>query len=136
MIRRTIGVGLSLAGVACALTLVFLSMRAVMDVGGFCAEGGPFQIDQHCPQGVPGILIGSIWGGVILAFVYIFLAVGGGIPSFAALLWPALFLSLAGTSSTTRSARQSRAVASFGDGWCAASSSCSWAGCRSSSPFR
>lgn len=94
MIRRTIGVGLSLAGVACALTLVFLSMRAVMDVGGFCAEGGPYEIDQHCPQGVPGILIGSIWGGVILAFIYIFLAVGGGIPSFAALLWPALFLSL------------------------------------------
>ena len=28
-------------GLAMSLTLVFLSMRAVMDVGGFCADGGP-----------------------------------------------------------------------------------------------
>ncbi|MGH3084442.1 MAG: hypothetical protein ACRDNP_10380 [Gaiellaceae bacterium] len=40
MVRSTIAIGLSLAGVACGLTLVNLSMRAVMDVGGFRAEGG------------------------------------------------------------------------------------------------
>ena len=92
--RTTITIGLSLAGVACGLTLVYLSMRAVMDVGGFCAEGGPFDIETHCPQGVPGIMVGGLLGGLVLAFVYVGVAVWRGIPSFAMLLWPALFLSL------------------------------------------
>ena len=30
---------LSLAGVACGMTLLFLGMRAVMEIGGACAEG-------------------------------------------------------------------------------------------------
>jgi hypothetical protein len=94
VIRPTITIGVSLAGVACALTMVYLSMRAVMDVGGFCAEGGPFVIEQHCPQGVPGVLIGSLWGGIILAGIYVWQAWRHKVPSFAGLLWPALFLSL------------------------------------------
>jgi hypothetical protein len=94
MIRPTIAIVLSLAGVACGLTLLYLGMRSVMDVGGFCAEGGPFVIEQHCPQGVPGVMVGSILGGLVLAFVYVGTAVWRGIPSFAGLLWPALFLSL------------------------------------------
>jgi hypothetical protein len=94
VVRSSIAIGLSLAGVACGLTLVYLSMRAVMDVGGFCAEGGPFVIEQHCPQGVPGIMVGSILGGLVLAFVYVGIVFAKGIPSFAMLLWPALFLSL------------------------------------------
>ena len=94
MFRNTLAIGLSLAGVACGLTLVYLSMRAVMDVGGFCAEGGPFVIEQHCPQGVPGIMVGGLLGGLVLAFVYVGVALWKGIPSFAMLLWPALFLSL------------------------------------------
>lgn len=69
-------------------------MRAVMDVGGFCAEGGPFEIETHCPQGVPGIMVGGLLGGLVLAFVYVGVAVWRRIPSFAMLLWPALFLSL------------------------------------------
>ena len=32
---------LGIAGVAAGITLLFLGMRAVMDVGGMCAEGGP-----------------------------------------------------------------------------------------------
>lgn len=94
MIRPTITIGLSLAGIACALTLVYLSMRSVMDVGGFCAEGGPFEIETHCPQGVPGVMIGSLWGGIILAGVYVWQVLRHRVPSFTGLLWPALFLSL------------------------------------------
>jgi len=60
VLRATIFIGLSLAGVACALTMVYLSMRSVMDVGGFCAEGGPFEIETHCSQGVPGVMIGGL----------------------------------------------------------------------------
>lgn len=85
---------LSLAGLACALTLVFLAMRSVMNVGGFCAEGGAYNIRVHCPQGVPGIMIGSIWGGLILAFAYAVVAARWKIPSLVHLAWSALFLSL------------------------------------------
>ena len=50
------------AGLAMCLTLIFLSMRAVMDIGGFCAEGGPYVIETHCPDGVPLLLVGGIFG--------------------------------------------------------------------------
>ena len=36
---------------AVALTWAYLAMRAVMDVGGTCAEGGPYEIAQPCPDG-------------------------------------------------------------------------------------
>jgi Short C-terminal domain len=94
VVRRTVVIALSVAGLACALTLVFLAMRSVMNVGGFCANGGPYVIRQKCPQGVPAILVGSIWGGFILAFVYGWYALKSHVPSFTGLLWPALFLSL------------------------------------------
>ena len=41
----------SLAGVAAGLTALFLGMRRVMEIGGFCAEGGPFVIQHPCPEG-------------------------------------------------------------------------------------
>ena len=94
MLRRTIWIALTLGGVACALTIAFLAMRSVMNVGGFCAEGGAYKIRQHCPQGVPAVLVGSIWGGLILAFGYVWQVLRGGVPGFSMLLWPALFLSL------------------------------------------
>ena len=94
VLRPTVWVVLATAGVACALTLLFLGMRSVMGVGGFCAEGGPFEIRQHCPQGIPGIMVGSIWGGMVLAFASVAAAARYRVPSLAALLWPGLFLSL------------------------------------------
>ena len=93
-LRATFWVVLSLAGVSAALTLLFLGMRSVMGVGGFCAEGGPYDIRQHCPQGIPGVMVGSIWGGLVFAGIYAWQALKNGVPSFLALLWPALFLSL------------------------------------------
>jgi hypothetical protein len=91
---HTLAIAVSLAGVACALTLVYLSMRSVMNVGGFCAEGGAYNIRQHCPQGVPGIMTGSIWGGLILVFAYAVIAARWNVPSLLILAWSALFLSL------------------------------------------
>lgn len=84
------------AGLAMCLTLVFMGMRAVMDVGGFCADGGPYQIQTHCPEGVPLVMTGGIFG--LFAFgglmVWRGTVLGGPYAGLVALAWPALFLSL------------------------------------------
>lgn len=82
------------AGVAAALTMLYLGMRSVMEIGGACAQGGPFVPRRPCPQGVPAVMVGSIWGGLILAGLYIWRTSKVQAPSFAGFLWPALFLSL------------------------------------------
>jgi hypothetical protein len=78
-----------------ALTLLILSMRAVMGVGGSCAEGGAYVIQQHCPQ-----------GSAYFAPLSIFLMLGSAVWYFAArrrfgqgphwgyFFWSALFVSL------------------------------------------
>ena len=40
----------------------FLSMRVVMDVGGSCADGGPYVSAQSCPGGAG--FIGAVLGVV------------------------------------------------------------------------
>ena len=90
----TVLVFVSLALVAASITVVFLAMRAVMEIGGVCAEGGPYVPRQPCPDGVPLLLIGGLWTGIIFAFVYVWQTVRLRVPSFAWALWPALFLSL------------------------------------------
>ena len=82
------------AGAACGVTLLFLGMRAVMDVGGYCASGGPYVIATPCPKGIPLIMIGSVWGGLIFAGIWAWRAVKARVHSLVLLLWPALFLSL------------------------------------------
>jgi len=55
-VRRPPVVRVSLL-VLCLLALgvgtawLYFPMRAVMDVGGYCAEGGPYVIETHCPEG-------------------------------------------------------------------------------------
>jgi hypothetical protein len=81
-------------GFTFCLTLLFLSMRAVMDVGGFCAEGGPYEIRTPCPEGVAWIIPVSIFGGILavgISFLGVF-SEGGPRPYVFA--WSALFLAL------------------------------------------
>lgn len=73
---------------------MYLAMRAVMLVGGFCAEGGPFEIRQHCPKGVVGFMFGGIWGGLIMLGIYLWQTSKHHVPNLVYLAWPALFLSL------------------------------------------
>ena len=84
----------SLFLVSAGITSLYLGMRAVMDIGGACAEGGPFVPVRPCPDGVPLLMIGGIGIGMVAAFVYGWSSLGAGIPSFVGLLWPALFMSL------------------------------------------
>jgi hypothetical protein len=87
---------LGVALLAACLTLVFLAMRAVMDVGGFCAEGGPYQIETHCPEGVAVVLPLAIFGGIGAAALMGWkgVLIGGSYAGLLALAWPALFISL------------------------------------------
>jgi hypothetical protein len=80
--------------VSAALTVVDLAMRSVMEIGGACAEGGPFVPVRSCPTGVPALLVGGIWLGLVFAGLYVWQSFRHAVPSLAGLLWPALFLSL------------------------------------------
>ena len=84
-----------LAGLAASITLLFLGMRAVMDVGGVCAEGGPFEIRQQCPEGVTWVILISIWAGLLSAGVCMWQALKHDVSNLVAFAWPALIFSLA-----------------------------------------
>ena len=88
-----------LAGIALgtmSVTLLFLGMRAVMDVGGACADGGPYVSAQPCPRGVPLAMIGGMFGlfGAAGLIVWFGSQIGKGAAAIVALGWPALFLAL------------------------------------------
>ncbi len=95
--RAVVLLAVASAGLAGCITLVFLAMRAVMDIGGACADGGPFVPVQPCPDGVPLLLVLGVFG--LFGFGALgFLAgarIGGGWVAVPLLAWPGLFLSLA-----------------------------------------
>jgi hypothetical protein len=79
-----------------SITLLFLGMRAVMDVGGACADGGPYVSAQPCPNGVPLAMVGGMFGlfGAAGLIVWFGSRIGKAAASIVALGWPALFLAL------------------------------------------
>ena len=97
---RAIG-GLLVAagGLTACITLVWLSMRAVMNVGGACADGGPYVSAQPCPEGVALAMIAGVFGlfGFGALGLWAGAVVGGGWVGLPLLAWPGLFLSLGWT---------------------------------------
>ena len=75
------------------LTWTYLGMRAVMDVGGTCAEGGPFVIEQPCPDG-SGLLVLGIPVALIAMFAASIVAVMLKAPTLLFPFWVGLFGSL------------------------------------------
>jgi hypothetical protein len=97
-VRRAIGailIVITAGGVVMALTTLFMSMSTVMDIGGTCGSGGPYEIAHPGPGGVAGLLPGAIWGGLIFTGLYVLVCAKFKVPSFVSLIWPGLFLSLA-----------------------------------------
>jgi hypothetical protein len=76
---------------ALCLTILFLAIRAVMEVGGACATGGPYEIATPCPRGAWMFPV-SIFGGLASALALAVTAGDG--PRLWTLAWTALFLSL------------------------------------------
>ena len=71
-------------------------MRAVMDVGGACADGGPYVSAQSCPDGsTPALLLGIfglfLFGGIGAVYGSRLGGIWAAAPLFA---WSGLFLSL------------------------------------------
>lgn len=86
----------SVFGLTACVTVIFLSMRAVMDIGGACASGGPYVPVRPCPDGVPALMtIGMLglfgFGGLGL---WAGAQVGRGWAALPLLAWPGLFIGL------------------------------------------
>lgn len=92
VLKAAIGLG----GMTMCLTLVFLAMRAVMGVGGACADGGPYVSAQSCPDGsTAGLLLGIfglfLFGGISMIYAGRLGGIWGAVPLLA---WTGLFASL------------------------------------------
>lgn len=94
--RNLLLVCLAAFGLAACITFVWLGMRAVLDIGGACADGGPFVPVQPCPDGVPFLLMTGVFGlfGFGALGINAGVQVGGDWAALPLLAWPALFLSL------------------------------------------
>lgn len=94
--RAAVALAAGLMGMSAAITLMFLATRAVMAVGGSCAEGGPYVVATPCPEGAPAALFLGIF--VLLgswALVGWFgPGVGGFWGSAGVLGWSGLFIAL------------------------------------------
>ena len=94
VVRKAIFLTLGTAIFIFCLTLLYSSMRAVMDVGGACASGGAYEIRQACPKGVGWVVPISIFG-MFFAGIFTFLGVfSDGGPRPYVFAWSALFLAL------------------------------------------
>jgi hypothetical protein len=94
VVRKAIFLTLGTVLFVGCLTLLYQSMRSVMDIGGFCASGGPYEISHECPKAVGWVVPVSIFG-MAFAGIFTFLGVfpeGGPRPYVFA--WSALFLAL------------------------------------------
>jgi hypothetical protein len=94
LVRKVVLTFLSLTVIVASITVLFIGMRAVMDIGGSCASGGPYVVANPCPEGVGWMLPVSIWVGLLSVAFYLGNDHGLPGPKVIMLAWPALFLSL------------------------------------------
>ncbi len=91
-VRGLLWVFLFVAGLAACLTIVFLTMRQVMAIGGACSTGGAYVSARACPQAI-WLMPVAIIAGLACLGLYLFRR-PAGTGNIALLAWPALFLSL------------------------------------------
>lgn len=94
IVLKVVNTFVGVALVTACLTVLFLCMRAVMDVGGACGSGGPYVIAVECPSGIGWLMPLSIFGGLASVGWLVFWNAGLPGPKVAMLVWSALFLSL------------------------------------------
>lgn len=81
------------AGFAASLTGLYVGMRDVMEVGGFCARGGPYVIGTECTDGQVILMVVSVLGLLVFWGVHAAGTSLGGRSAFATslLMWGAIF---------------------------------------------
>ena len=89
-ITKWILLGIGSFLLAGGITLAFFGMQSVMDVGGFCAQGGPYEIRQECPDTSWTLFVGVI--AAIFGAGFMVAGTMRGGPRLVLLGWPALFL--------------------------------------------
>jgi hypothetical protein len=66
-----VGTALAAAGVAASITAVYLGMRDLMvESGGACASGGPYEIANQCSSGQVALLSGGIVAMLVFAALH------------------------------------------------------------------
>jgi hypothetical protein len=80
--------------IALAITWTYLGMRAVMDIGGACASGGPYVSVQPCPAGSDVLISVGIPLLLLATFAASAAAWTLGAPTLILPMWVALFGSL------------------------------------------
>ncbi len=94
-LKPVLALAVGVGGMALCITIVYLAMRAVMDVGGACADGGPYVSANPCPDGVPMAMIVAIFGLFGFGGLALVGASGtGGYGWIPLLAWTGLFASL------------------------------------------
>lgn len=94
MVRRVVTLYVSVLLMLLMMTWVYLSMRAVMDIGGTCGSGGPYVVANPCPDNVAVFMTLGIPVMLISAFVGSAAAMGLGAPNLLLPMWWLLFGSL------------------------------------------
>lgn len=74
--------------------MLIMAALAVINVGGYCAEGGPYVIAQHCPRGSAVVLSAGIPLLFLVGFLYV-MAKPLSWPPTIGWLWPVLFVGMA-----------------------------------------
>lgn len=94
LLVKSLATFVGVATIAACLTVLFLGMRSVMLVGGACASGGPYVIENPCPKGVGWMIPVSILLGLVAVGWTLVWSHGLSGPQLLGFAWPALFLSL------------------------------------------
>ena len=94
--RVAVGAGavVGAVGFTAALVAATRAMNEIMvETGGACASGGPYEIAQPCPEGTIAMLVGGILGGMVFALLLVgcSAALGGSVLGLSLLLWGATF---------------------------------------------
>jgi hypothetical protein len=90
LIRLTV-LSVCVALIGLAITWSYLGMRAIMDIGGACASGGPYVPVQPCPAGADVMLSVSIPLLLLATFAATAVAVWLGAPTLLLPMWVLLF---------------------------------------------
>lgn len=93
LIRLSV-LAVTVALIGLGTTWTYLGMRAIMDIGGACASGGPYVPVQPCPAGADAMLSVGIPILVLAAFGASAAAMSLGAPTLILPMWVALFGSL------------------------------------------